>query len=171
MLVLWEARTGTHRRTSQCTRGAERRRRSLAAEEEREVATRAFSAYGRPLEMVTSLKCLGRVILAMDNYCPEVVRNLARANKVWRRIFNIRSREGATPWVYGFFLKAVIQAVLFVASYNWMVTACIGTSLGGFQTQVARQLIGQLPKRTTNGTWKYTLAAAEREATGFLTMK
>ena len=46
MMVPWKALNGTHRRTSECNRGAERKRRQLAAEEEREVTTRAFSAYG-----------------------------------------------------------------------------------------------------------------------------
>ena len=58
----------------------------MAAEDEREVTTRAFSAYGRPLEMVTSLKYLGRVISATDDYWKEVVRNLAQAKTVWRRM-------------------------------------------------------------------------------------
>ena len=58
---------GTHRRTSQCNRGAERKRRRLSTEEEREVTARDFSAYGRPLEMVTSFGYLGRAISVEDN--------------------------------------------------------------------------------------------------------
>ena len=56
MLVPWKAMNGTHMRTSQCNRGEERKTRRLAAEDEREVTTRAFRAYGRPLEMVNSFK-------------------------------------------------------------------------------------------------------------------
>ena len=56
MLVTWKALNGNHRRTAQCTWGAEWRRRRLEAEEEREVTARDFSAYGRPLEMVTFSK-------------------------------------------------------------------------------------------------------------------
>ena len=48
MLVLWKALNGTYRRTAQCTRGEEQKRRRLVAEEEREVTARAFSAYGLP---------------------------------------------------------------------------------------------------------------------------
>ena len=48
MLVPWKALNVTHRNTKQCTQGAERKRRKLAAEEEREFTTRDFSAYGRP---------------------------------------------------------------------------------------------------------------------------
>ena len=56
MLVPWKALNGTHRRTSQCTQGADQNRWRLAAEEEREVTARSFSAYGRPLEIVNSFK-------------------------------------------------------------------------------------------------------------------
>ena len=108
MLVPWKALNGMHRLTAQCTRGAERRGRKLAAEEEIEITTRAFSAYGRPLEMVTSFKYLGRVISETDDNWPALVRNLARVNTVWRRMSHILSREGATPWVSGFFFKAVM---------------------------------------------------------------
>ena len=51
-----------------------------------------------------------------------------------------------------------------------MVTPCMGTALGGFQTQVTRRLTGQFLQRKTDGTWKYTSAAA-REAAGLLTME
>ena len=67
MLVPWKALNGTHRRTSQCTQGEERRIRRLVVEEERGVTARDFSAYGRPLDMVTSLKYRGRLISEMDD--------------------------------------------------------------------------------------------------------
>ena len=62
MMVPCKALNGIHGRTAQCTRGAEQKIQKLATEEEREVATRYFSTYGLPLEMVTSFKYLGRVI-------------------------------------------------------------------------------------------------------------
>ena len=86
-------------------------------------------------------------------------------------MLHILSREGATPWVYGFFFKAVIQAVLLFGAETWVVTSFVGKALGGFQIQVARRLMGQLLWGTTGGTWRYTLAAAEREAAGFLAME
>ena len=46
-----------------------------------------------------------------------------------------------------------------------------GPGPGGFQTQVAIRMTGQLPQRTTDGMWKYTSAVAAREAAGFLTME
>ena len=67
MLVPRKYLNCTHRRTAQCNQGEEQKRRRLAAEEEREVTTRDLSSYGNPLEMVTSIKYLGRVILATDD--------------------------------------------------------------------------------------------------------
>ena len=64
-----------------------------------------FSAYGCPLERVTSFKHLGRVISATDDDWSAVVRNLAREKKVWSRVLLILRSEGAAPWVSGFFLR------------------------------------------------------------------
>ena len=61
------------------------------------ITYRAFSTYGRPLEMVTSFKYLRKAILAADNYWPAVLRNLANAQAMWRRLTRIISKEGAAP--------------------------------------------------------------------------
>ena len=37
---------------------------------------------------------------------------MARDKTVWRRMSVILSREGATPWAFGLFFKAVIQVLL-----------------------------------------------------------
>ena len=66
MLVLWRSLNGMHWKTAQRKRGLDMNRRRLAAEEEQEVTSRAFSAYGHPLEMVNSFQYLGRVISAVD---------------------------------------------------------------------------------------------------------
>ena len=52
-----------------------------------------------------------------------------------------------------------------------MVTPHMGKDLEGFQAQVARRLIGWLPRRTPDGKWIHTSAATVREEVGFLTMK
>ena len=166
MLVPCKALNGTHRRTENCTRGAERKRRRLAAEEEREVTARAFSAYWCHLYMVTSFKYLGRLILETEDNWLAVVKNLAWVKTVWSRMSRILSREVAAPRVSSLFFKAVIQAVLIFGSETWVVTPRMGKALGGFQTQVSRRMMGQLPLRTTNGTWIYTLEAATKESAG-----
>ena len=74
------------------------------------------------------------MISATDDDWPAVVRNLARTKSVWRMMSRILSREGATPRVSGFFLKAMIQAVLLFGAETWLVTSYMGKALGGFQT-------------------------------------
>ena len=80
--------------------------------------------------MVNPLKYLGRVISATDDDWTAVVRTLDRAKKVRSRMLRIISREVAPPQVSGFFFKAVIQAVLILGADTWVVTPCMGKSLG-----------------------------------------
>ena len=68
MLVSWRALNGRHPATSQCARGAERRRRRLAETEMSQISERAFKAYRKPLENVTAFRYLGRVLTAVDDY-------------------------------------------------------------------------------------------------------
>ena len=98
--------------------------------------------------MVTSFKYLGRVILAAEDDWAVVVKNLSQARRVCSRISHILRREGAAPRVYGLFSKAVVHAVLLFGAENWAVKSHIDKSLGGFQTQVARRITGQVLKRT-----------------------
>ena len=86
--------------------------------------------------MVTSLKYLGRMILAADNNWPALVKNLSLARTVWSRMLRILSREGAAPRVSGFFLNAVIQAVLLFRSDTWVGDyPRMGKALGGVSVQ------------------------------------
>ena len=147
MLVPWKSLNGTHRRMSQCTWRLERKILQLVVEEEREVTASSFRDYGRPLEMVTSFKYLGQVILVTEAYWPALLGNLTRANKACSRMSRILSREGAASQLSRLFLKAVIQAVLLFGAETWVVTPSMSKSLGGFQHQVLRWLMVQLPQR------------------------
>ena len=80
-------------------------------------------------------------------------------------------REGARPQVSGFFFKALIQSVLIFGAETWVVTPRMSKSLGGFQNQVAIRLTIYLLRKTTEGAWRYTSAAAETEEAGLLTME
>ena len=131
MLVLWRSLNDMHWCTAQCRKGAERKQRRLSAEEERAVTSRAFILYGRPIEKVTSLQYLRRVILAADNGWPAVVRNLSRVRLVCKRMTIILSREGVDPRVSGFFFKVVVQAVLIFGSETWVSTHRMVRVLGG----------------------------------------
>ena len=131
MLVMWQSLNGMHRRTAHCKKGEEQKRRSLVAKEERAITPRSFSTYGRILEMTTSFRYLGRVISAADNNWPEVVRNLAKARAVWKRVARILIREGARPRVSVFFFKDVVQSVLLFGAETWVVNPRMGRVLGG----------------------------------------
>ena len=142
----------------------------MAEEGEQEVTSRAFGAYGRPLEVLTSFQYLGRVVLSADNDWPEVVRKLSRERAVWKRMERVLGREGGDLRVSGFFFKSMAQAVLLLGSETWVVTPRIGRALGGLPDQVGRHLAGRLPRHKTDGKWDYTSAAVAREEVRFQTM-
>ena len=79
----------------------------------------------------------------------------------------ILSREGARPRVSGFFFKSAIQSVLIFGAETWVITPHMVRVLGGFQYQVARQLMGRMPRWRLGGRWEYTSAKAAREEAGF----
>ena len=100
-------------------------------EEEREVTARSFKSYGRPLEMVTSFKYLGRVISEADENWPVVVKNLSHARNVLRRMLCILSKEGSALRVSGISFKAMAQAVLLFGLDTWLVTPLMDKPWGG----------------------------------------
>ena len=109
----------------------------------RESEERAFRAYERPLESVTSFKYLGRVLTAADNNWPAVVGNLKKARKSLARLTRILRREGAKPRFSGMFFKAVVQAVLIFGLETWVLTPRMGRALESFQHRVARWITGR----------------------------
>ena len=130
-----------------------------------------FSAYGCPLEMVSSFKYLGRVISAADNDWPVVVKNLAQARKFCSRMSRILSREVAALRVSGFFLRPWSRRYYSSGRRPVWSTPAWARPWGGFQTQVARRMTGRIPRRTLDGRCRYTLTVASREDSGFLTME
>ena len=73
---------GRHPATAQCARGADRKKRRLAAAETRKNSERAFEAYRERLENVTTFRYLGRVLKAGDDDWIAVVGNLGKAQKI-----------------------------------------------------------------------------------------
>ena len=132
MLVTYSSLNGSHNGTDQCKKGVKQKQQILAAEEERAVTSRSFSAYGLPLEMMTSFKYLRRVILTADDDWLTVVQNVVKARTVWWRISKILGREGARPQISGFFFKSIIQSVLLLDAECWVVTPNIVGDLSGF---------------------------------------
>ena len=64
ILFPWRDLNGRHPDTSQCARGAERKRRRLMEAELRDILERDFKAYGDPLKNVTTFRYMGRVLTA-----------------------------------------------------------------------------------------------------------
>ena len=87
---------------------------------------RAFEAYGKPLETVSTFKYLGQVMTEGDDDWPAVAGNLVKARKSWGRLLRILSQEGADKRVSGNFFKAVVQAVvqavLLLGAETWVLT-------------------------------------------------
>ena len=94
----------------------------MAEEELRESAERAYKAYGRPIETVTSFKYLERVLTSADDDWTTVVGNLWKKWKSCTRLDRIIGQEGVNPRVSGMFFKAVVQVVLILGSETWVLT-------------------------------------------------
>ena len=73
----------------------------MAEAELRDSTERAFDAYGKPLETVSTFKYLGRVMTAGDDDWPAVAVNLVKLRKSWGCLSRILSREGADKRVSG----------------------------------------------------------------------
>ena len=81
----------------------------MAAEESGAVTLRSFSAYGLPLEMFTSFKYLGRVLLVADDEWLTVVQNVVKVQTVWWIMSKILVRKVERPRISRFFFKSLIQ--------------------------------------------------------------
>ena len=77
----------------------------MAEEDLQESAERAFQAYGRTLEMVTSFKYLGPVLTGEEDDWTAVVGNLRKARNFWARLARILVLEGASSRVSGMFSR------------------------------------------------------------------
>ena len=142
ILVPWLSLKMLHKSTAQCKKGVEQKQCQLVEKEARAVTSRPFSTYMHPLDMVPSFKYLGRVLLAEDDDCTAVIRNLMKVRIIWRRMSRIMIRKGGRPQVPVFFFKDVAQLVLLFGAETWVVTPRMGWFLGSFQDQVTWRLVG-----------------------------
>ena len=112
MLVPWAALNGCHTTNAQCAKGAEQKWHRLAEDEMRDITTRALQAYSRTLNLVTSFKCLGRIMITSGDNWTTVVGNLRKARDIWALLLRTLGREGVNLRFSGIFFKAVVRAVL-----------------------------------------------------------
>ena len=116
MMLLWCALNRRHLATAQCAKGLERKSWRLAEEYLRESMERAFQAYVKPPDTITSFKYLGWVMTAGGDDWPATVGNLRKYQKIWAHLTRILGREGADPRVSRIFSKALVRAVLIFGS-------------------------------------------------------
>ena len=137
----------------------------MSEAELRDSTERAFEAYGKPLESVSTFKHLGRVMTAGDDDWPAVTGNLAKARKSWGHLSWILSWKGADKRLSGNFLKAVVQAVLLFRAETWVLTPRIERALKIFQHGSARWITVRQLWRRGDGQWTYPpLKEAMQEA-------
>ena len=112
MFVLHKDLNGPSLATAFLRRGEERKWQHLAEEEFPMGTEIAITAYGIPLSPVTSLKCLGNVLLTAGNNWPAVVQKLWRERQKWERLCRVLSREGLDACTVGIIYVSMVQAVI-----------------------------------------------------------
>ena len=119
----------------------------MAEAELRYSTERAFEAYGKPLERITTFEYLGRVMTAGDEDWPEVAGNLVKERKSCGRLARILRREGADKRVLGNLFKAVVQAVILFGAETWMLTPRIERAMEIFMHGAPHRITGNQPRR------------------------
>ena len=156
-----KALNGRHLGTIQRRTGTKRKRKRLVETEMRENPERAFHAYGKPMEAVSELRYLGRLLTVTDYDCPEVAGNIRKAWVRWGRLARVLGREGADPKVSRSFYTSMTQQVLLFGAETWVLTRKMESALDAFQGRVARRLTGRQPRRGRYRKWFYpSLAGA-----------
>ena len=115
------------------------------------VEAQDFTAYGRPLVMVSSFHFLGRTLTTTDKNWTEVVGNLRKARQQWAQLARVLRREGADAQTSGIFFMAVMHATLLVGSEMWVTTPRMVQTLGGIHHCVYRRLMGEIPQSSWTG--------------------
>ena len=83
------------------------------------------------------------MLSALDNNWSVVVANIWKDQNNWARISWILGQEGLDTRTEGVFLKVVVQVVLLFGPDLWVITPHIDRTLGGFNHQVDRRLMGK----------------------------
>jgi hypothetical protein len=95
-----------------------------------------FSVCGVPLESVSKFLYLGHQLSSTDDDWPDVVKNLAKAQRRWATISQVLIRDGATPRISSMCYKAVVQLVLLYGSETWVLSPKMPSKLEGFHKRL-----------------------------------
>ena len=108
MFILCEALAAGHLGTAICLKGAEWKRRRLAAAAAQEAAGTEFRAQDHVLERLETVKYLDRLLLSDDSDWPVVAGNLWKERRKWDRLSCMLVREGVDTGMYGRFYVTVV---------------------------------------------------------------
>ena len=81
------------------------------------ITARALQAYSILLNLVTSFKYLGWIMMTSDEDWPRVVGNLQKARNIWARLLRMLGREEANLRVSGIFQGAGAVGTAFLVEY------------------------------------------------------
>ena len=135
--------------------GKERNLICLLGEDARSGSETAFTADWIPLAQITSFKYIGRIITAVDDEWPAVVRNLRKERRKLLQLTRMLSREGVDAWTSVHIFLALFQSLMLYGLEMWVMTSRIWRVLGGFHHRVACRLTGRQPQRGRDGVCTY----------------
>ena len=75
------------------------------------------------IEVVETLKYMGRMLDQSDNAWLAVHRNVRKAHRVWSQLGGLIQREGEDPRVSAMFYQAVVYTVLLFGEEIWVLLA------------------------------------------------
>jgi hypothetical protein len=82
---------------------------------------------------------------SLDEYWPDVHKNLVKARSKWDLISRVLRREGADPHSMAMFYNFVVMTVLLFGSETWIVTPSMLKALESFHRQIACRITGRAP--------------------------
>ena len=97
---------------------------------------------------------LGLVLADSEDDWPALVVNIRKEQTNWDMMSRVLVREGGNTQVSGKFFEALVQVVLIFGSETWVVTPCMGWSLGGFHHIVDRRITVRNPRRLQYRSWE-----------------
>jgi len=109
--------------------------------------------------------------LAMTLTGGGVHANLRRARCKWHKLSHLLHGEGAHPWIFGMFHKAVVQTVLLFGCESWTVTDAVPTVLKGFHHWAARRMADMMACRGPGCGWIHPSLEEALEKAGLHAME
>ena len=86
----------------------------------------------------------------MYDYCPSVIHNLHKAQRIWAHLLMIMVQDGTYSQTLGRLYLSILQAIPFVLE-TWLFTPCIRRVLEGFHKRVELWIMSKEPQKLSAG--------------------